>query len=283
MRDFTYSIPYNLGLMTLGCALTGFAVKSVALPHGLVSGGFSGLGLLLYYLFGGLTPGLWYLVLNLPVFALAWLGVSRRFFFYSLFGMAMVALFVDLISYRAPVHDPWLAVLAAGTLFGAGLGLALRTLGSTGGLDIIGVALNMRWNIRIGQVSFAFNLLLLLCCMFFLTVDRALYSLAMVFVSAMVMEYFLRVFNRSKLVLVISDQSEAIGAAVLEKLKRGVTYLSGRGGWTGESKSVLLTVVYDIQLKRLEQIIYGIDPEAFTIVENTFNVLGYRFARRKVY
>jgi len=283
VRDITYSVPWNLMLITVGSALVGFAIKAVLVPQGFVSGGISGLGVLLSYVVGGLTPGWWYLLLNIPILLLGWFSVSRRFFFYTVFGIAAVSASIELVPWVAPIRDKFLAVLAGGTLFGAGSGIALRSLGSTGGVDIVAVFLNNRFNIRVGQVSFTFNLLLLSSSMRLLGVESALYSLAALFVSAMVMDYFLSLFNQRKMVLVISDFPEEIAEAVLHRIHRGVTYLSGQGAYTGNPKKILLTVVNNIQLKRLEEVIYTIDPAAFTIVGDTFNVLGRRFSRRKVY
>jgi uncharacterized membrane-anchored protein YitT (DUF2179 family) len=283
MRKINQSIPFNLLLMAVGSAVLSFGVKAIALPYGFISGGASGLSLMAFYITETLTPGIWLLLVNLPMFAIGYLGVSKRFFLYSCFGAACNSLFIDVINYTAPIHDPWLAVLAGGTVIGAGAGIALRSLGSTGGLDMLSVFLNYKFNIPIGKVSFNFNLALLGSSMFILSVDRALYSLAMVFVSAMVMEYFLKMFNRRKMVLIISKKSHEIAAKILKDLKRGATYLSGRGAFTQEPRDVLLTVVNDIELRRVERIVYSIDPKAFVIVENTFSVFGYKFSQPKVY
>jgi uncharacterized membrane protein YczE len=177
-------------LIAVGSALVGFAIKAVLIPHGFVSGGVSGLGVLLSYVAGGLTPGWWYFLLNIPVLLLGWFSVSRRFFFYTVFGIAAVSAAIELIPWTAPLHDRFLVVLAGGTLFGAGSGIALRSLGSTGGMDIVAVFLNNRFNIRMGQVSFPFTLLLLLSSMHFLGVERPCTPCRPVRV-AMVLDYFL--------------------------------------------------------------------------------------------
>ena len=176
-----------------------------------------------------------------------------------------------------------LAAMAAGAVVGAGAGIAFRSLGSTGGLDIVAVALNQRYNIRVGQVAFAFNAVLFLCALIFLDLDRMLHSLVMIFICAQVTEYFLGLFNQRKFVIVISEKNEAIAAAILKKLNRGATFLNGEGAYSGKNKKVLLAVINNIQVKRLEEIIYTVDPEAFTIFGNALNVLGHRFSRRKVY
>ena len=217
-KDFTYSIWWNVLLITVGASLVGMGIKAIAVPHGLISGGVSGMGLLAYYLIGILSPGQWLAVLSVPVFIYGWFGVSRRFFLYSLYGTAVVTAAMELTGTYAGIHEPLLAAIATGVVTGAGAGLAFRSLGSTGGLDIIAVALNQRFNLRVGTVSFTFNMVLFSCALIFLDVDKVLLSLVMVFIAAQVMEYFLGMFNQRKFVIIISDQSEAIAEQILKNL-----------------------------------------------------------------
>jgi len=149
LRQLTYSVPYNLLLLTAGSVIFGIGVKAIALPHGLITGGISGVALLLYYWTGWLKPGLWYFLINTPIFILGWFFVSRRFFFYSLYGMLIMTLAMDWVSFTIPVTEPVLAVLAGGTLIGTGSGIILNSLGSGGGNDIIAIILNQRFNFRI--------------------------------------------------------------------------------------------------------------------------------------
>ena len=278
-----YSIGWNLILITLGGIILSIGIKSVAIPNGFISGGFSGLSLLIFYIFKGLSPGTWYFVLNIPLFIAGWLILSRRFFFYSLFGMVVVTLAIDLIPFVIPIKDRFLAALAGGTLIGAGAGIYLHSFGSVGGSDIIAIILNQKFNIRIGKFFFYFNLVLFSLSFGFLKLDLILYSLVLTFIVSQVMDYFLSMFNQRKLVLIISDKSDAIAQRIIKKLQRGVTFLYGRGGYTGKPKKVMLTVVNNYQLKRLEEAVFGIDSDAFFITESTFNVIGKGFSRRKVY
>jgi len=282
-RDFRFSILWNLFLISTGTFILGVGVKAIAVPHGFITGGISGLGLLIYYFTDTLTPGVWYLLVNIPVFILGGLFVSRRFFFYSLFGALALTATIDLISFEIPVKDPVLAALAGGVLIGAGAGIVLRSLGSNGGTDIIGVILNQRFNIPIGRFFFAFNLVLFSLGFGLRELDPMLYSVAMSFLTAQVMDYCLSIFSQRKMVLVVSENSDAIAPVVMEKLKRGATFLDGQGAYSGRSRKILMTVVHNLQLKRMEEIVFGIDPDAFMITENTFNVLGKGFSKRKVY
>lgn len=281
--QIAYSLPYNLFLITLGSAIFGLGVKGIAVPHGLITGGISGLALLVYYWTDLLTPGVLYILVNIPIFLLAWKFISRRFFFYSLYGTIALTLAIDVISIQLPVHDPMLAVLAGGSLIGAGAGIVLHSLGSTGGNDVVAILLNQRYNIRIGTFFFFFNITLFAMSFGKLAVDMVLYSLAMSFVTSQVLEYFLNISNQRKMVLIISKVPEKISAGIMDGMQRGVTFLEGRGAYTGQKKSVLLTVVHSLQIKRLEELVYGLDEDAFVVMGNTFNVLGKGFSSRKTY
>ena len=109
-----FTIPYNLLLITIGSLIFGIGIKAIALPHGLITGGLAGVCLLIYYWTGLLSPGQLYFLLNIPIFLLGWRYVSRRFFFYSLYGMTALTLTMDWMKFQIPVHEPMLAVLAGG-------------------------------------------------------------------------------------------------------------------------------------------------------------------------
>ena len=279
----SFTIPYNLILLTVGSLILGVGIKAIALPHNFISGGMSGVCLLIYYWTGLLTPGSLYFLINIPVFILGWRFVSRRFFFYSLYGMTAMTLAMDWVGFSIPVHDPMLAVLAGGALIGAGSGIILHSVGSAGGNDIIGIILNQKYNIRIGTFFFGFNIALFAFSLGKLPIDLVLYSLAMSFVTAQVMDYVLTISNQRKMALIISDKSAEIAKEVLSKMGRGATLLEGKGAYTQRKKEVLMTVVHNIQIKRLEELVYNVDPEAFVIMENTYNVLGKGFSHRKTY
>jgi uncharacterized membrane-anchored protein YitT (DUF2179 family) len=110
-----------------------------------------------------------------------------------------------------------------------------------------------------------------------------LYSIAMTFVIALAIEYVMGMFSERKMVIVITDRPDEVRQAILVDLDRGVTLLEGRGGWSNDPKQVLLTMVSSLQLKRLEELVYTIDPDAFTIMGSGFHVLGRGFSSRKVY
>ncbi len=277
------TIVWNLLLITAGSALIAVGLKAIVIPHKMITGGVSGVGLLVYYWTGMLSPGAWYFLINLPIFILGWLGASRRFFFYSLYGMMVLSAAIDLVRFQIPINDPFLAMLAGGTIMGTGSGIILHSLGSTGGLDIIAIILHQRLSIRMGSFYFAFNLLVFAASLSILSIDLLLYSLAMSFVSSRMLNAVTTVSNQRKLVFIVSDKAGAIGKAINRHLKRGATLLEGVGSYTGKKRRLVMTVVHNIQLKRLEETVFSLDPDAFVIMEDTYNVLGKGFSKRKIY
>jgi uncharacterized membrane-anchored protein YitT (DUF2179 family) len=283
LRPFLFTIPANMALITAGSLIFAVGLKAIALPHGFISGGMSGLSLLLYYALGWPEPGVWYLLLNVPIFLVGWFFISRRFFFYSLYGAAVFALAVDLVTFQFAIHDRILAAIAAGGIMGAGSGIILHSVGSAGGNDIIAVVLNQKYNVRMGTFFFGFNLILFLFSFGVLEADLVLYSLVLSFVTTQVLDHVLTIFNQRKLAMVISDHAEAIVDGIHHRLHRGATFLYGRGTYSRRPKRIVLAVLNNYELKRLEELVFKIDPNAFVIFERTFNVLGKGFSRRKVY
>lgn len=273
----------NLLLLSSGAFLEALAVKGLFMPHSFMSGGVFGLSLFIYYSTSLLSPGAWYALLSIPIAFVAWRLVSLRFCLYSLYATLLASLLTQVIPWTIPVHDSLLAAVAGGVLMGAGVGMTLRSQGSDGGLTIISIALHQRYNIRVGHVSMAFNAILFSTALGTLRLDHILYSMIAMFMSSWVMNYFATMFNERKVAMIISNQPEELAKRIMESLHRGVTFLSGKGGYTKRDKLLIMTVVHNYQLKRLEELVFAVDPHAFVIIENTFNVLGSGFSKRKVY
>ncbi|MBF0233201.1 MAG: YitT family protein [Desulfamplus sp.] len=282
-KQLISSVFWNMALLFAGSVIFSIGLNGIIIPRGFITGGISGVCLLIYYVTGILSPGIWYFIINIPLFILGWVFISRRFFFYSLYGMIVLSFCMDMVSFQINIKDSFLAILAGGTILGVGGGVTLHSLGSLGGLDIIGILLNQKFGVRIGTFFFAFNMILFVSSFGTLETDLVLYSIALSFVTSQVLESVLTMFNQRKMILIISKQSEYIAKVITEDLQRGATFLNGIGVYSGEAKKIILTVVHNYQLKRLEEAVLAIDPEAFMITENTFNVLGRGFSKPKIY
>ncbi len=282
-RDITYSVPWNLMLITIGSCIYAISIKSIAYVHGFIPGGIFGLASLLFYQTGLMDPGNWYFLLNLPLFLLGWFKISKRFCLYSLYAICVSTLAYKLLNIPIVIANEFYATVASGVLAGMGSGLVLRSLGSGGGMDIVAVYLNQKFNIGVGKTFFTFNALLFTLSLSILSTDLVVASVINVFIAATTIDSVLSLFNQRKVVFIISEHSHDIAKAITNELHRGCTFLKGKGAYTGHDLNVLMTVINNIQLKKLEEVAFTRDPNAFFIVENTFSVMGQGFSRRKTY
>lgn len=279
-RKRTESVWWNLLWLTFGAFLMTVCVQGVAAPHNFLAGGVMGVALLLTYWVHGLPPLVWYLALCLPIYVMGWFLLGRRFLLYTFYGTLAMNVFGQFLQFELSFTNDVYAALVGGVLNGAASGIMLRTLGSSGGTDVFAVLLKERWNIPIGQFNFLFNATLFLIGAFRLPADLIVASILMMFVASQTLEYVLGMFNRRKLVLVISSRGEEIGEAILASERYGATMIRAKGAYSGTDREILLTVTNNVALKRLENLVYTIDPHALFIVENTFYVSGGQFARR---
>ena len=282
-RDFSYSVPWNLTLIIVGSFIQAVGFKAIAAAHGFVPSGLFGVSALIEYQSGLLNAGLWYLLLNIPMFILGYLLISRRFLWYSFVSMLVISVAYGLIDFRIDIQNQLYAAVCFGVIAGSGTGIVLRSLGSNGGLDVVAVILNQRYNIGVGKTYFAFNLLLFSFSFASLDNDLVIASLIAAFVASTSIDYSLALFSQRKLCFIISNQNADIADKVMSSLKIGATFIEGVGAYKKEPRSILMVVTNNIQLKRLEEVIFTIDPHALFIVENTFNVIGSTFSRRKIY
>ncbi len=279
---FAYSIMWNCGLIIGGSLIQVIALKGIATPHQFVPGGLFGVSSLLYYVTDALNPGLLFLLLNIPMFVLGYIYISRRFLWYSALAMISITLLYQL-PVTIHIENQLYAALSLGVLLGAGAGMVLRSLGSNGGLDVIAVILYQKYNIGIGKTYFGFNLILFSLSFASLDNDLVIASMIAVFITSQTLEYALSMFNQRKLAFIVSEKSEAIADRVMTTLKIGTTLLPAMGAYRKENRTVMMVVINNIQLKRLEEIVFTTDEYALFIVENTFSVLGSTFSKRKIY
>ncbi|MFV0421659.1 YitT family protein [Oleidesulfovibrio sp.] len=282
-RDFYYSVVWNLLLITAGSCIFAISLKGLATPQQFVPGGVFGFASLLYYQTGWLDPGTLNLILNIPIFIFGYLKISKRFVLYSLYATVLTSLLYTFVDITIPIHNQLYAAVAAGALSGFGAGIILRSVGSGGGMDIIAIYLLQKYNIGVGKTSFGYNLVLYMFTATYMLPDIVVASIIMVFITAATIEYTLSLFNQRKVVFIISQDTEGIAKRIMSEMHRGATILKGYGAYTGAEKNVLMSVINNIQLKKLEEIVFTTDPGALFIVENTFSVLGTGFGQRKRY
>jgi uncharacterized membrane-anchored protein YitT (DUF2179 family) len=273
-------ILWNLGLISVGSGLCALAVNGVLVPKQFLSGGFTGLSLLIHYLSPALPLGGIYFVLNIPLYALGWRYVGRRFFLYSVAGMFIFSAAVQVIRFQLPVYDQFLSALLAGIIVGVGSGIILRSYGSAGGTDILSVMLMKLFSLRLGTTILAFNSLILIFSALLFSLEQALYTLVYMYISSQMVNLVVTGLSQRKAVYIVSAAWEEISQKIMHDISRGVTIMEGHGGFTGERQPVLYTVVTFRDLPRLKEMIRSMDPDAFVVVSDTLEVMGQRIGNQ---
>jgi len=277
---FLKQVLWNLFLISLGSSLCAIAINGILIPQKFLSGGLMGLVLIIHYLVPSSSVAILYALLNLPVFALGWMYVGRRFFLYSLAGAAILSGALAWVHVSLPVHDMVSSALLAGIISGVGVGIILKSLGSAGGSDILSVALLKRYSIRLGTTSLAFNSGVLVAGALLFPLDKALYTLIYIYVSTRILDLVVTGLSQRKAVYIISPRWEEISHKILEDIKRGVTVIQGQGAYTGREEKILYTVVNFRELSHVKQLIRGIDTKAFVVVSDTLEVMGHRIGNQ---
>jgi len=271
---------WNLCLICLGSVLVAVAINGILIPHQFVSGGFTGVALVIHYLFQSFPLSWLYFLLNVPIFVLGWTFVGRRFFLYSILGMVVFSAAIAWVHVPVPIHDKILSAILAGIITGIGAGIILRSMGSSGGTDILSVILVNRFSIRIGNTMLAFNAIVLTAASLIFSLDTALYTLIYIYVSSQIINIVLTGLSQRKAVFIISPKWQEISREVLDKVGRGVTFIQGKGGYSGQDEQILYTVVSLRELHRIKDIIRQMDPKAFVVVHNTLEVMGHRIGNQ---
>ena len=277
---------WNWASIIFGNALYSLTVALFLEPAGLITGGATGIALAIGRLTGLSVSGL-LLFINLAMLVWGWVVLGRAFALNTLassvLSPAFLALFEGMANGRVLTEDIVLCTVFAGLGIGVALGIVIRSGASTGGLDIPPLVLNKWFKLPVSATMLAFDIMVLLMQAVFSPMPQVLYGIVMVLIHTIVMDKMLMMGASRTEVKIISSQSDAICAAILEQLDRGVTILHGEGGYTHESSAVLLSIVSNRELPRLEKLAHSIDPTCFLIVSHVTEVSGRGFSMDKDY
>lgn len=263
-----------------GAAISALSYNLFLKPHNITPGGVSGIAMIFNSVTGLLSVGSLIIIINIPLFILAWKKLGREFVALSLIGTFVLSLLIDAFSFLGSVvDDSLLASLYGGAMMGTGLGLVFIRGASTGGVDIAARLLKLKIrHLSIGKLVLFIDVAVAVAAAFvFHNLNSMLYALIGFYVSSIVMDGVIYGFDFSKVAYIISDSYEEIANGVESRLERGVTLLKGRGHYTGEEKQVLLVVIKSQQIASLRDIVKAADPEAFMIVMQAHRVVGFGF------
>ena len=276
----------NSAAIVFGNALYSLAVALFLEPAGLITGGATGIALAFGRLTGLSVSG-FLLAFNIAMLVWGWVVLGRAFALNtlasSILSPAFLALWEGLLHGRVLTEDIFLCTVFAGLGIGAALGMVIRAGASTGGMDIPPLVLQKWFRLPVSLTMMVFDIAILLVQALFSQSDQVLYGIVLVILHTIVMDKMLLMGDSRTQVKIISAQSDAIREAILKQLDRGVTIFHGEGGYTRDPSEVLLSVVSNRELPKLEKLVHSIDPECFLIVSRVTEVSGRGFSLEKHY
>ena len=271
--------------IVFGTFVFSYAIIAFWVPHGMVTGGITGIAIIVLEYSGrlGFPIPVWLtnLVLNVPLFVIGYKSIPREYFYRSIFAFFVMtcALFVaDFLP--VPPTDMLLASIFGGAIGGIGIGLVFRSLATTGGTSLASVIVKRLFlkNLSIPKIMFGLDTVIILMGLMVFGPIAVMYAIISIFVCTRVTDVILEGLTFGKAAFIISNAAEPIAEEILRDVNRGCTLIDSRGMFTKESKPMLLCVVSPKELIAVKQIVYAHDERAFVFVSDVREVLGEGFA-----
>lgn len=270
------SIGTIVGSFIMACSISFFL-----LPNELSSGGFSGIATIFYYTLK-IPMGITIVCLNTPLFLLSGVKIGREFFVKSLIGTLSLSGFIDILDKFQPVtNEKILACIYGGILTGIGTAIILKSNSSTGGSDLLTILIK-RYNskVQIGRLITLIDAGIVFANVIFLkNIEIGLYSAIAIYLMGLLIDVVFEGIFFSKLLFIISEKNDVIAKEIETKIARGITGLYGKGMYTNQDKMILMCAVGRKDIGNIKKLITSVDKDAFVVVTNSREVLGYGFKK----
>ncbi len=267
----------------IGSTLAAIGLEFFLIPNNIIDGGVVGISIMLSYL-TNYPLGLFIFFLNIPFLVLGYNHIGKTFVLSTLFSLTCLSVWVTILHPLPQLtEDLLLAAVFGGIILGIGVGLIIRYGGSLDGTEIVAIILDKRTGFSVGEIVMFFNLFILTSAGLIFGWDKAMYSLIAYFIAFKMIDITIEGLEETKAVIVISEKSDLIAEKVMARLGRGVTFLKGKGGYSGEDRNVLYLVVTRLEVSKLKNIIDEIDENAFVTISEVHEVMGGRIKKRAIH
>ncbi|AIQ27804.1 MULTISPECIES: YitT family protein [Paenibacillus] len=279
----TAKLAQRIVMIVIGAAMMSVALEIFLVPNELIDGGITGISIMLSHIFN-IPLGILLTLLNLPFLVIGYKQIGKTFALSTLFAVVVMSIGTQLLHPVNPITvEPLLAAVFGGVILGVGVGLVVRYGGSLDGTEIVAILVSKRLPFSVGEVVMFFNLFILSGAGFVFGWNNAMFSLIAYYIAFKLIDITLEGLDQSKSVWIISDKFRDIGEALTERLGRGVTYLDGEGGFSGDNKKVIFVVITRLEEAKLKSIVEDWDSDAFIAIGNIHDVKGGRFKKKAIH
>ncbi len=265
--------------ITVGVFVAAVGISLFLAPHAIVSGGATGIAIIINKL-TGFPIGIAVFLINIPLFIAGACFLGKSFSIKSLYGAVTFSLFLDATATDAVLtEDLLLSSIFGGGLLGIGFGMIFLSGATSGGTDILASLFNKFIPaIDIGKWFFIIDIVIISgSAVFFKNIELVLLGVVSLFLNSYILDYIILGANTAKLVYIISDHAENIADLIKKHINRGVTAINVRGMYKGEERTMLMCVVKRFELKKLEDLVEGVDKRAFIILTQAKKITGQGF------
>lgn len=269
--------------MIFGCILGAASYPLFLVPNEVAPGGVTGLTTVLNVAFGW-PVGITSLIFNIPLFLLCIATLGKKSFVKSLGATIVFSLLIDIFSTFMPplTHNPMLATIYGGVMLGLGLGFILNSGATTGGTDLSAKLLHEKFKfMSIASLILLQDAFVVVLAGFVINVEQALYSTINIIVITLLVDQTMQGFNRAKACYILSAKNDDIKDILMKRINRGTTYIEARGGYTLESKPILLCIAHPREIFVIKNIVKEVDERAFMFITPAAEVLGEGFTNLK--
>lgn len=269
--------------MTLGASLVSIGLEIFLVPNKIIDGGIVGISIISSAL-STIPIGVFLLLLNLPFLVLGYKQIGKTFALSTLYSVLIMSIGTTLLHPVPPLTiDPLLAAVFGGIILGIGVGMVIRSGGSLDGTEIVAILLSKKSAFSVGEIVMFINVFILASAGFVFGWDHAMYSLIAYYIAFKMIDITIEGFDESKAIWIISERYQDIGNSIMHRLGRGVTYLNGQGGFSGDAKQVIFCVITRLEEAKMKTIVEELDPSAFLAVGNIHDVKGGRFKKKNIH
>lgn len=262
-----------------GAVVIALGFNLFLLPNQVASGGVSGISTILHGVFGW-NAGLVQYAFNVPLFIAGVVILGKNFGIKSFVGTLTLPLVVILTqNVDAVTLNPLLGAVFGGIVVGAGIGLVFKGKASTGGTDLLAQIITKYTGLTLGTSVLLIDGIIAVSAAIVFDIEKGLYAIIGLYVTTKTIDLIQLGFSGSKMVYIISDKEEELRDTIYEEINRGVTKIQVVGGYTQQERPMLMVVVYQTEFTRLKQVVQTIDPKAFVIVSDAYEVVGEGFKK----
>lgn len=284
------SLAADFMLWCLGCLLYAVGVVIFTTPMHFVTGGLTGIAVIVHHLIPAVPIGAFVFAVNIPLFIVSWKVFGYKFIIHTMVATSLLSGFLDLTQLVGEKYnllfsgdEKLVAAIFGGVLCGAGLGIVFSSGATTGGIDILARLLRIKLpHISVGKLVLACDfIVVILNGIVSKSIENVLYSLIIIFISSQAVDYVISGMSHSKMMLIMTKDPETVCKDIIQLCGRGVSVIPARGGYTGQEKEMLMCVVRAHEVASVRKIVAKYDDKPFIIITDSSEVLGQGFKSHK--